>query len=175
MLGRWDTWYKGLVEPATYGDPTTYILGARWLEECELVEDWGVGKGGFQLFREGETRGIDGSATPFADVTADLASYTSKVCGIFIRHVLEHNYEWRTILSNACSSAAYRIFLALFTPVASLTHEIAFNQEIGVPDISFSLSDVADVFYDHGFIFRATPLQTGTQYGVETIFEAERE
>src|ERR1700722_11100627 len=100
-VGRWDQWYAGLDAASPYGDVRSYEVGAAFLADCELVEDWGCGKGGMRQYVAPDSyRGIDGSRTPFADVIADLREYRSDVDGVFVRHVLEHNYDWRTILSN---------------------------------------------------------------------------
>ncbi len=170
-LGCWDRWYDGLTEPAPYGLTETYALGASFLAPCALVEDWGCGKGWFRAhgLRPGQGYGgIDGSKTPFADVIADLASYRSRVPGIFIRHVLEHDYRWRQILANAVASFTERLVLVLFTPMQDETRELAFAPDPGVPDLGFAEQDIA-AFFD-GCQWRAETLATATQYGTETIF-----
>ena len=103
MLGLWDRW-NATEEPTPYGLSDTYRLGAEWLATCSLVEDWGCGRGYLRTLIEPERyRGIDGSG-PHADVTHDLLSYRSYVPGIFMRHVLEHNYGWTYVLANAVES-----------------------------------------------------------------------
>jgi hypothetical protein len=91
-LGKWNKWYTGLqgTLPSSFrfADTITYSLGAKFLEDCTIVEDWGVGAGGFKKYRP-DAIGIDGSQTPFADKIVDLVNYRSNVDGIFMRHVLE--------------------------------------------------------------------------------------
>lgn len=171
-LGKWDGWYEGLSEPAPYGGDTTYQAGADWLAGCSLVEDWGCGKGWLRKFVPADRyRGLDGSATPFAAETVDLADYRSQVPGIFMRHVLEHDRRWQRILDNAVASFTERMALVIFTPLADHTHPIAYNRRIGVPDIAFHLDDLTERFgrstWNH------EEMLTASQYGVETVFYLE--
>lgn len=174
-LGKWDRWYADLDEPQPYGDTVTYQIGADWLAGCSLVEDWGCGKGWMRrLIPDDRYRGVDGSRTPFADVIADLAVYRSDVAGVFIRHVLEHNYGWKKVLDGALMSARERLCLVLFTPLADQTGEIAFAADPGVPDIAFRLDDLTTRIEIAGFCWTVETLPTATQYGVETVLRCER-
>lgn len=78
MLGAWAPWYAAIDADATpqpYGDSASYRLGASWLERCALVEDWGCGLGWLRRFvPPGRYRGVDGTASPFADEVVDLAA-----------------------------------------------------------------------------------------------------
>lgn len=142
--GLWDKWYAGLTEPEPYADTPTYLLGAEWLADCELVEDWGCGKGWLRTLRPDGYRGVDGSHSPFADEVADLTEYRSEVPGIFMRHVLEHNPEWEKVLDNALASFTERMALILFTPLASETHDLEWEDPPGVPNLSFRLEDLTE-------------------------------
>lgn len=172
-LGRWDRWYSLLDDTRPYGDTVTYQLGADWLAGCAVVEDWGCGAGWFKQFVPGaDYRGIDGSHSPYADVIADLRDYRSNVDGIFMRHVLEHDYFWADILTNAVASCR-RLALVTFTPL--LDHGVkvlTVNDDPHVPDIAFS----AEVIEQHltGTTFQRQTIKTATQYGVETIWTVER-
>jgi len=172
-LDKWDRWYNNMGDPHPYGSTETYEIGADFLADCATVEDWGCGKGFMRtLIDPDRYRGIDGSATPFADVRADLVGYTSSVEGVFIRHVLEHDWRWAQILSNAQWSAQRKLVLVLFTPLADTTHEIAWNEDPGVPDISFALSDLK-VHLEKFDVVDVETLRTNTQYGVETVLRCE--
>src|SRR5688572_4685695 len=103
-LGKWDEWYGSSEVAEPFGDTQSYRIGADYLDDCEIVEDWGCGKGWFSKFRTHNCLGIDGSRSPFASRVVDLEEYTSSVDGIFMRHVLEHNYQWKKILRNAIES-----------------------------------------------------------------------
>lgn len=173
-LGRWAGWYADLDEPEPYGLTPTYQLGADYLTDCALVEDWGSGRGWMRTLIPPERyRAIDGTSTPYTDVVVDLETYTSSVPGIFMRHVLEHNYEWRTVLANACQSFTERMVLVLFTPLVEETHELTFVADPGVPDLAFSLRDIAAHLAP--FAWRHDVLESDTEYGVETIFYIERQ
>ena len=175
MLGKWDRWYAGLTEPAAYGDTITYQRGADWLRGLH-VEDWGCGKGWLRQFIPADLyRGIDGSHSPFVDEIADLRTYRSQTEGVFLRHVLEHNTEWQAVLDNALASATQRLFLAIFTPMAATTtHQCGQSDDLGVPDISFAIGDLADRIEAAGFDWTADTFATNTQYGEETVLECER-
>src|SRR3954447_20891825 len=104
-LGKWDTWYAGLSEPEPYGDVMSYRLAAEWLASCASIADWGCGKGAFRGFVDADRYvGFDGSSTPFADRVVDLTDFGYASDGILLRHVIEHDYEWRKILHNAAAS-----------------------------------------------------------------------
>jgi hypothetical protein len=170
-LGKWDDWYADLAEPEPYALTPTYALGAAWLAECALIEDWGAGKGWLRTLVEPERyRAIDGSASPFADEIADLAEYRSQTPGLFMRHVLEHNLGWAEILDNALASFTERMALILFTPLVDETRVAAWQEDPGVPDITFVLSDLTDPIEAAGVRWAAETLVTESHYGTETIF-----
>lgn len=171
-VGKWDRWYGLVDEPAPYGDDTTYRIAAEFLAPCATVEDWGCGKGWMRQFIPTGYRGIDGSRTPFADQIADLTTYRSNVAGIVLRHVLEHNYDWAAILTNAAASATERLVVILFTPPADSTTEIAYSEDPGVPDIAFALDDLLVLLA--GWNVEVETLETDTQYEVETVLRCAR-
>ena len=173
-LGKWNRWYSDLPEPQSYGSTETYEIGAEFLADCGTIEDWGCGKGFMRtLIDPARYRGIDGSESRFADEVADLAEYVSTVDGVFIRHVLEHDRRWKLILSNALDSARRKLVVVLFTPMADATHEIAWNADPGVPDISFRIEDLEAVLSDD-FDITVETIESATQYGVETVLLCER-
>lgn len=135
-LGKWDSHYVDVREPMHYGDSVTYRIGAEWLADCAVVEDWGCGLGWFKQFCKRGYRGVDGSHSRFADVIADLETYTSDVDGIFMRHVLEHNYNWPTVLHNALASFRQRMALIIFTPFSDGGMQLSFEEEYGVPTLA---------------------------------------
>jgi hypothetical protein len=103
----------------------------------------------------------------------DLVEYRSTVAGIFMRHVLEHNYEWARILDNAVASFTERMALILFTPEQEATVEIALQSDVGVPDIAFRLADITDRF-PPDVTFTVQRISSATQYGCETILLLEK-
>jgi hypothetical protein len=173
-VGKGTGWYWDLEEPWPYGETTSYKIGASWLASCALTEDWGCGAGWLRtLIPPEQYRGIDGSASPVCDEMVDLVSYRSSVPGIFMRHVLEHNYQWDRILENALASFRERMVLILFTPERSMTEEIGWTPGLDVPDIAFRFDDIIDRLpADVTYTVRRIP--SATQYGCETIFLLER-
>jgi hypothetical protein len=109
--------YAGVTEPFRYGnDDTTYRLAGTFLSGGGLVEDWGCGAGWAREFIAAPYRGVDGCWSRFADEQVDLSTYRSSVPRIFMRHVLEHNWDWRVILENLLCSFTERAMLVLFLP-----------------------------------------------------------
>lgn len=174
-VGKWDRWYASVDEPQAYGNTNTYQLGAEWLKDCAFVEDWGCGKGWFRQFvPEGRYKGIDGSHSKFADEIVDLVTYRSNVPGIYMRHVIEHNYEWKPILINALESFTNRMVLVLFTPLVEETKEIYFNVDPGVPDIAFAESDLIHLFNLTVKSYHKETTANFTNYGGETVYYLEK-
>lgn len=172
MLNRWSKLH--LYGPQAYADTITYQLGADWLRDCELVEDWGCGLGWLRTFIEPERyRGIDGTKVPGVDVVTDLRMYRSQVPGVFMRHVLEHNVEWATILDNALVSFTRRMVLILFTPMGTTTRSIAWNPDADVPDIAFNPYDL-ECRFPSNVTVRIEDLDTLSQYGTERVYYLER-
>jgi hypothetical protein len=169
MTDHWTSYHAGH-EPAPYGDPMTYELGTAWLRPCALVEDWGCGLGWARnFFLPAQYRGIDGSPGSAVDQVVDLTTYRSQVPGIFMRHVLEHNYDWAKILDNAMTSFTERMALILFTPMGEATQVVAWNYGYEVPDISFSAQDLESRFGDEVHCL-VEDRHTNSQYGVERVY-----
>jgi hypothetical protein len=180
--GRWRQWYQLLNEgddPQPYGDDASYRILANWGADCHLVEDWGCGKGYMRNFIDDDRYlGIDGTPSPFADIVADLAAPRGVPPrglpeGVVMRHVIEHDRNWNEILRNLASGFSRRCAIAVFTPMTGEpTTEIAFNSEIGIPDISFNPPDITCHF--RGCSIQCRHIESNTQYGEETIFLIER-
>lgn len=168
MRNLWDNWNNTL-EPQPYGLSDTYHIGAQWLAECTHIEDWGCGRGYMRTLIPPERyTGVDGSGT-MADIHADLRTYRSNTPGLFMRHVLEHNHDWRDVLANAIGSFTERMVLVLFTPLQDETAVIGMEETLGVPDIAFAMSDLEPFFAGLNWTVE-TLVSEGTQYGVETVF-----
>ena len=174
-IGKWAERYRNQVNSKPYGDNTTYIKGAEFLQHLSFVEDWGCGTSWFRNFIPvGRYRGIDGSHSKFVDKVIDLTKYRSEVQGLFIRHVLEHNESWKTILSNALTSFTERMVLVLFTPFSQTTtvlarYEIPGSPGMFVPDISFSKDDILAQLSVYSWRLEEN-IPTDTEYGVEHVF-----
>jgi hypothetical protein len=170
MFGKWDKFYEGATESRSYGDSMTYILGAEFLRGLH-VEDWGCGLGWFKQFHQGEYVGVDGSHSKFAQVIADLTDVASETDGLFMRHVLEHNHEWKKVLRNALQSFKKRMVLVTFTPFSDETHCIQ-ESVPGIPDYSFRKEDLLELI--EPYLQREEALRTKTQYGIEHVFYLEK-
>jgi len=168
-VGKWNRHYRGLTKETLYGDETTYRLAAEFLDDCDVIEDWGCGSGGFKNFRTWGYVGVDGSESPFADRLEDLERYRSTVSGIMIRHVLEHNYHWDRVLDNALASFTKKMCLILFTPFSEVTCEIAYHPVVGVPAISFAKRALVSRFEGITWCSKED-IPTATEYGIEHIF-----
>lgn len=124
---------------ARYGVEDSYKIGMDWLNPCREVEDWGCGPAYARKFRKGSYIGVDG--TPgYCDKVSDLREYRSDVDGIFMRHVLEHNHDWRKILDNALESFRERMSLIFFSPWAEETHVA--NEHEGIIVLEFRKEDI---------------------------------
>lgn len=177
MLGKWDKWYKNIKTMGSfrYGDTITYKLAADFLADISEVEDWGCGTGGFKRFYKGKYTGIDGSANPFVDKIADLREYRSKIDGIVMRHVLEHNHDWKEVLTNAIASFNKKLCIIIFTPFSEDGTKIIGNDSkygVDVPHISFAKKDIEN--YLEGLEWRMESHKTKTYFGLEYIYYIEK-
>jgi len=155
-----------------FGGDTTYRKAMEFLEGCARVEDWGCGTAYARRFlKAGVYVGVDGSPNKFCDAQVELAEYTSRAEGILIRHVLEHNPDWRTILGNALASFTKRLALIVSTPFGPETREIAV-QWGGIPDISFRREDLVEAL--GGLPCTEESVKTASFHGEEHIFYVTR-
>jgi GT2 family glycosyltransferase len=170
MVGLWN--YAKCERPVPSGDDTTYRKAMEFLHGCATVEDWGCGTTYAKAFMKGgKYVGIDGSPSKFCDFVTDLRLYKSMADGILIRHVLEHNPDWRTILANAIASFQKKLVLIIFTPFGETTKRIATNWS-NIPDLSFRKEDLTDLL--KGLPYTEESVRTATQYGVEHLFYITR-
>lgn len=170
-VDRWTPWYDDAKRQIPYGDTVSYFMAEDWLRGIE-VQDWGCGYGWFKNVHYGNYVGIDGTKSKWCDIVADLTEFVSSSPGILLRHVLEHNHDWKKILDNAVASFTRRLCIVLFTPLAEETKVIVEDVcGLGVPDISFNLDDILSRL-DCRFFVDTMP--SGSIYGVETIIRAQR-
>lgn len=149
MVNKWDYAKQGTM---SYGHKESYRRAAAWFDELGgTVEDWGCGHAVFRNYlRKCAYFGIDGSHTHEADLTGvDLCDYRSiRADHILLRHVLDHNIEWRRILGNAILSFKKRALLIFFHDWQPVTKVITVNDVLwarGVPDLVFSREDVMEM------------------------------
>lgn len=113
---KWN--YDNVKNPFPYGEQTSYKLGMVFLDGFGDIEDWGCGTAFAKTFvTKSNYKGIDITPSAFMDKIVDLETYKSSTDCIFMRHVLEHNHNWKNILQNALNSFQKRMVLILFTPL----------------------------------------------------------
>jgi hypothetical protein len=175
LYGTWD--YGDAKEPYPYDDTPSYALAGAWVSGRGLVEDWGSGAGWMRQHIDGPYRGVDGAWSPFAEVQADLRTYCSDVPCAVMRHVLEHNPEWRTIAENFTDSWHDRAALVLFIP-PQLTDTLMSGEDWPIPDIAVSGPDLMEILGRHGTQFQYVdltyPVTEGIQYAWEGVVLMER-
>ncbi len=158
--------------PVAFGEETTYKKAMDFLCGCDKVEDWGCGSGYAKKFmKEGVYVGVDGSSNKAVSVHTELAEYRSVTEGILLRHVLDHNPDWKLILENAVASFTRKMVIILCTPFSEETHRIAANWE-DIPDLSFRREDILGQL--QGLQIHEETLKTATQYGQEHLFYVSR-
>lgn len=167
MIDLWNDSYV-TPNPVRYGDETTYAMAENYLHGM-VVADWGCGECRFETFHEGPYLGIDGSVAPINRYKADLRAYKGKSQGVLLRHVLEHNEDWRQILKNALEAATDTLVLIVFTPFQDKTGVIAPSGLPGVPDIGFSLEDLREILPKHTQE-QLNIESPSTQYKIEHMF-----
>lgn len=158
-----------------YGDDTTYRKGIAFLDGHGTIEDWGCGTAHARTFVTSSPYiGLDESS-PHSDQIVDLTEYSSDADCVFMRHLLEHNTDWRRILANAVASFANRMVLIISTPFADTTRVIGTTSRATsapVPDISFKREDLTGYF--NQFTYREESFDTNTLYRTEHVFFIER-
>lgn len=176
-VGKWDKHYAGNNgRPMHYGNSQTYRLGGEALADCAVVEDWGCGLGWFKQYLSPTVRyiGVDGSRSPHAEIIDDLVLRRSEVEGVYMRGILEHNYDWELILDNALASYTKRFVLVTFTPFTKTKphRELRFEDDYGVPTLALNLGVILEHIVGHSVTHR-TLESPETFYGTETFFVVE--
>lgn len=176
LYGPWD--YTRASEPFAYDDTVSYGLAGEWVSNRGLVEDWGCGTAWMKRFIEGGPyRGIDGAWSKFSDQVVDLRTYTSDVGCAVMRHVLEHNRDWRQIAENFTDSWHDRAALVLFIPPQPEEMDVG-GPDFPVPDLAVSGPELFDILSRHGTRIEATqifyPPENTIQWSWEGVILMER-
>lgn len=134
--GAWDEYYSTISGQLSYGTEESYFIPGVWLGGLNEVEDWGCGLGFAKRFLP-HTRyiGIDGSPNPHVDVVTDLRFYRSAAEGILLRHVLDHNWCWEQILSNAIASFRRQMAIVIWLPMVQGEAVHDATNFLGTPDL----------------------------------------
>ncbi len=142
-----------------------------------LIEDWGCGNCIFKEYLNNNIKyiGVDGSETGYQNKIEDLTKYVTEADGIYLRHVLEHNDDYKKIFKNALESFNKVFILVLFTPFTS-------NNEIDVltscnlkgkiiPDIAFNKKHIIDIIEQNNCSYELLEnIKSNTAYKYEQIF-----
>ncbi len=145
-VGAWNSRYEGVRQPSSYGNQDTYLLAKYLLDKPGSLEDWGCGLGFAKAYFEiASYLGIDGSKSRFCDVVEDLKLRQSTPDYVLMRHVIEHNLEWKEVLSNVVKCAQRRLLVIVFTFIVPETR-YEFDKD-GVPCISFKREEVLEVMH----------------------------
>jgi hypothetical protein len=176
LYGPWN--YGDRRQQFAYEDTESYAICAAWLDGHGTVEDWGCGVGwAKQFFDQSPYIGIDGAWSRWCDVQADLRTYRSTVDCAMMRHVLEHNADWRTIAANFASSWTARAAVVFFIPPQPEEFD-AGGPDWPVPDLAVSGPEVADLLMLPGdrceFVQIDYPPDHSMQWGWEGIWLMER-
>lgn len=169
IIGKWT---YGASPSFAYGGEASYVKAMEFLDGPYIIEDWGCGTAWARKYvKRGRYIGLDGSWSMHCDQIVDLREYKSSADAILLRHVLDHNWEWRKILENALASFQKKLCLILFTPFGPETKQIATTWET-VPDISFKKEEILE--YLKPFQFTEETMDSHTQYRKEHLFFVTR-
>jgi hypothetical protein len=167
--------YASVVSPTRYGsDDTTYVRAGLYLSGPGLVEDWGCGTTYARRFIGAPYRGVDGLWSRFADEQADLAVPRQPVPKILMRHVLEHNWNWREILVNMLASFTDRAVLILFLRPGEKDRNVSasdLSDESEWPGLELCEADLLAILAQSGVSFSSEEMETATApYNYERIY-----
>lgn len=176
LYGPWD--YTNASEPFPYDDTVTYGLVGEWVSNRGQVEDWGCGTAWMKSFIEGGPyRGLDGAPSRFCDEVVDLRTYRSSTPCAVMRHVLEHNWDWRDIAANFSDAWQDRAALVLFIPPQPEDLDVG-GPEWKVPDLAIAGPDLYEIMGRHGTRIETTqifyPPENSVQWGWEGVLLMER-
>lgn len=162
----WRDLYRDAHAPFSYGGNTAYEAGMKFLDhDGWVVEDWGCGTTwAKQFLKYAGYRGIDFTPSRFVDHVADLTEYRSKADAIFMRGVLEHNPDWRTILTNARESFVHRLVVVTFIPFEDEDRII--NPDW--PTLAICGDDFHHILSD--LTVERLDLETVSEFGQESVF-----
>lgn len=178
-----DLWnYSNVMEPTAYCDDTSYKLAISFLDlpGC-ILEDWGCGTTYARKFvKHASYRGIDGSKSRFCERHVDLRDHCPSDTGcILIRHVLEHNRDWKIILHNAVENFRKRLCVVIHTPLIPCgTVELPPTEQCdlhaaGIPNLLLGNYDIREILREAWV--RSELVDSKTDYRAETIIYAARD
>ena len=175
-LDHWPWDFKNDFFPFSFGDSEAYENGMQWLDvENRVIEDWGCGTAWARQFvHHAQYIGVDGaSSSRFVDKITNLVTYQSTIDAIFMRGVLEHNYNWRVILENAMSSFQWRMVLVTFIPLTHESHDrVLLVSCSGIPDIALNQKTLMPMI--NPYLQKQETIISKTEYGSEVLWYLEK-
>lgn len=177
----WPKMYTHHFDPVNYpGSHDSYKLAGEFLAGDDQVEEWGCATTFGRQFIPTPYRGVDGAPSRFVDQVADLSNYRSDTPNALMRHVLEHNWNWRIILDNFLLSFQDRGVVILFIPMGehdlnrSFAHLV--NQPPSPPGLQLDEASFLDMLNRPGLeLVREETLENDTPpFGYERIFYLQK-
>lgn len=181
-LSAWDKLWKGRSKDEKDISLLRVVDFINDDEEVKTLEDWGCGICICQKYFRPDISytGVDGTKVLETVKVADLNEYKSKVDAIFMRHVLEHNPNWRQMLQNLLDSFTRKAIIMVFTPFSKEAHDTSVpsgyvgvnnkGEKVSVPDINMVRSDFEEILKKNNVSYAVKEMNTKTVYGMDTVF-----
>jgi hypothetical protein len=182
-LFLWNNFWKGRDSQNEYNASkecnNSMLLSADIFKKNNVksIEDWGCGNCVFKHYLDNDIKyvGIDGSNTGYQSKIEDLTKYRSKSEGIYIRHILEHNDEYKKILENALVSFTNTLILVLFTPFTNESETVVLTscklEGRVIPDISFNKNYIIRLIEEKNCSYELIEnIKSKTCYNFENMF-----
>jgi hypothetical protein len=168
-----DFMMTGSGDPVPFGDTISYEIGAKFIDGLP-TEDWGSGYGWFMKVHTGPYTAVNNvSVMDVPEIVADLHVYKSSTPAIFLRAVLEHTTNWRSVLNNAIASATEKIVLVVTTPDGN-DKVIKYIQTTEIPDIALPWQEIDKMFLTSGWNIKKRVLETSSHNGIDAIWLAQK-
>lgn len=176
LMGKWQELHGAATEPRNFGEDLTYAIAMGYLRGCSEVHDWGCGTAYAQRYASPRQRylGVDGTSTPWTAVVADLTQWCTPADGILVRHVLEHNTDWRSVLFNAVRSARVRLAVVLFIPLRTDARERDRTPHGSYRNLELPGAEVITMIERELRVEARFTLATESEFGSETLLLATR-
>ena len=177
LVDGWAEIHADAQDPRAFGEALTYAIAASYLRGCAEVHDWGCGTGYLRGYvPEGQPYlGIDGTRTQWANVVTDLTDWKTPAEGVVLRHVLEHNPAWRTVLQNAVRSTRVRLAVIFFVPLCEGSAEQDMTPWGPYRNLALPGDGVVEIIERELHIEAHYTIATDTEFGSETMILAARD
>lgn len=172
--------YRNAIHQFPYGRDSnlqiadeTYKIAGDYLSGEGLVEDWGAGTCWAKQYIKSPYLGIDGAWSRWSDKIVDLTSYKSSAPKILMRHVLEHNWEWRSILSNMLSSFQEKALLVLFLKPGEKDWNVyknSYEPHKEIPGLSLCEKDLHEIIEKSGVEMTYEEISSNIESKYERVY-----